>query len=69
MYILFLDIQQDILWLKHNLEPWTEVIEKWTRTFQARKNSTTKNFHEFLKEWTPLKDINRAECLVRCFQS
>ena len=58
-----------MLWLKQNVEPWTEVLEKWSITFEARQKSNVINFHEFLKKWAPLNYINRAECLVKNFQS
>ncbi|XP_077280586.1 uncharacterized protein LOC143907596 isoform X3 [Temnothorax americanus] len=62
--ILDQDIKSDVSWLKYNIEPWDEVIEKWRRTFEVRKNSKTTNFNAFLKEWAPLKHKDKAECLI-----
>lgn len=60
---MFLDIRQAMLWLGQNIEPWTEVIEKWSLTFEARRKFDTTNLQQFLKEWAPLNDINKAECV------
>lgn len=64
-----LDIENDVLWLKHNREPWDEVLIKWRRTFSARKQSKVTNFNDFLKEWAPLNNVKKASGLVRNFQS
>jgi len=51
------------------MEPWTEVLEKWNKTFEIRKKSRTTDFHAFLNEWAPLNHKDKAECLVKNFQS
>lgn len=57
-----------MLWLKHNIEPWTEVLQKWTTSFPVRTRCKASNFQDFLKEWPSLNDIYRAEQLVNNFQ-
>ncbi|KAK4872725.1 hypothetical protein RN001_014754 [Aquatica leii] len=55
---------EDQLWLKHNVEPWDIVIQKWNTTFCARHSFFNKcTVDEFLKEWPILNDL-RAEILI-----
>lgn len=35
---LFLELAEDLLWLKNNISPWNIVEDKWLKTFQERYN-------------------------------
>ncbi|KAL4718864.1 hypothetical protein ACJJTC_011323 [Scirpophaga incertulas] len=54
---------QDVLWLKHNSEPWNEVLEKWKNTFHIRRECKFDNIHDFFSEWNILCDI-RSDSLI-----
>lgn len=62
---MFLEWEGDILWLKHNTEPYAEVIERWNKTFPVRKgDNSPKSVAEFLTDWPILRDL-RSDVLVR----
>lgn len=64
------NIQADVIWLKHNVEPWqTSVIEKWKNTFAIRHVQCDEktSLENFLKEWPVLNDP-RANILVIFWQ-
>lgn len=54
---------EDILWLKHNYEPWSTVLEKWKNTYQFRILNTAHTVEEYFKCWPILNDP-RAHVLV-----
>lgn len=51
--MLFIDINDSILWLKSNREPMDIVVDKWTQTFSFRNDQMLKSnkqlnyFHEY----------------------
>lgn len=61
LYIL--DSNEDYIWLKHNSEPWTEVLQKWNATFDMRRHSNCFTVNEFLEQWPIINDL-RADVLV-----
>ncbi|XP_031348340.1 uncharacterized protein LOC116174545 [Photinus pyralis] len=56
---------EDWQWMKHNNEPWTEVLIRWDNTYNLRHDTLNKcsNVYEFLENWTILQD-QRADVLI-----
>lgn len=53
----FLELSEDILWLKNNIDPWYIVSEKWKNTFQLRYNALVEKeeINLYLIEYPALK--------------
>ncbi|KAB0790540.1 hypothetical protein PPYR_15061, partial [Photinus pyralis] len=61
-----LENHEDIVWLKHNTEPWDVVVEKWSTTFGIRRNTERDapgTVADFINRWPILKDL-RSDVLI-----
>ncbi|XP_045460500.1 uncharacterized protein LOC123670948 [Harmonia axyridis] len=52
------DFEEDLVWLIHNREPWGEVINKWSQTFEYRKQLIRQDieFQEILQKFPIIKN-------------
>lgn len=41
------DVEEIILWLKHNVEPFNEVLDKWKKTFKYRTKDSNISISEY----------------------
>ncbi|KAF5308020.1 hypothetical protein FQR65_LT18285 [Abscondita terminalis] len=53
----------DVLWLKHNVEPWQTAFEKWEATYDIRRAAVFSTISDFIAHWPIIKDL-RSEILV-----
>lgn len=60
-----LEKNEDYIWLKVHNDPWTNVEEKWNKTYILRRCSNTSitSVEQFIQKWPILKDL-RSETLV-----
>lgn len=59
---------ENVLWLKLNREPWTEVVSKWEQTVGIRdvqRQNSAGTVAQFIELWPVLKDL-RGDVLVGC---
>ncbi|CAH1967373.1 unnamed protein product [Acanthoscelides obtectus] len=52
-----------VLWLKHNTEPWSEVMERFKKAHAIRRDCDRKTVKQFLQDW-PIFQYLRGEVLV-----
>ncbi|KAK4886725.1 hypothetical protein RN001_002996 [Aquatica leii] len=57
------ELQNNITWLNTRTEPWSDVIEKWKATYEVRHCSSAQTVHQFIEEWSILKDL-RSDVLI-----
>jgi len=52
--------EQHKMWLKHSSDPWTKVLELWTKTHAGRKQQIRKNGNQsvsqIFRDWPRYKD-------------
>ncbi|KAL4720268.1 hypothetical protein ACJJTC_013570 [Scirpophaga incertulas] len=53
----------DILWLSCNSDPWEEVISKWKKIYELRKETEYENINDIFKHWPVLSD-QRSDQLI-----
>ncbi|KAL4710274.1 hypothetical protein ACJJTC_003554 [Scirpophaga incertulas] len=54
---------EDIEFLNNNLEPWSEIKEKWSNTVQVRHDLEYTDVHDFVSKWKVLKLPSAAELI------
>lgn len=57
IFVMYLDQISDKEWLKYNIDPLDEVLQKWDNTFCLRKSYIKGNhtLSEIFEEWPLLK--------------
>lgn len=58
------ELNDSILWLKTNREPFSDVTFHWKKTFQIRSKSAAKSVAEYYNEWKVLYDNSKGHVLV-----
>ncbi|KAL4712781.1 hypothetical protein ACJJTC_019433 [Scirpophaga incertulas] len=53
----------DILWLSCNSDPWEEIIPKWKKIYELRKETEYENINDIFKHWPVLSD-QRSDQLI-----
>ncbi|CAH1974249.1 unnamed protein product [Acanthoscelides obtectus] len=53
-----------VLWLKYNMETWSEVLEKFKKTHAIRRDCDRKTVKQFLQDWRIIQYL-RGEVLVK----
>lgn len=61
-------IKNDKLWLGTRTDPWSEVIERWSRTFELRRTTKASTLSEFFQEWPIITDLRSPTLVIKNIQ-